>query len=78
MKVRCKLRFIRLQMKYLTSCDFLIPTQVELDKTMEKQVLIVPVTACEGVEALVKRRRVEVEALEDEVEKLEDALKETK
>lgn len=52
--------------------------QVELDKTMKKQVLVVPVTACEGVEALVKRRKVEVETLEDEVEKLEDALKETK
>lgn len=45
---------------------------------MEKQVLVVPVTACEGVEALVKKRKDEVGALEDEVEKLEDALTETK
>lgn len=44
---------------------------------MDKQVLVVPVTACEGVQALVQKRKEEVDTLQDEVDRLEDALKES-
>lgn len=57
----------------------LIPcsAQTELDKTMDSQVSIVPITACEGIDELVQRRQEEVETLQDEVARLGDTLRES-
>ena len=44
--------------------------QAELDETLEKQVLIVPVRAAEGIEGIVAKREDEMGQLRREVDKL--------
>ncbi len=51
--------------------------QAALDQALEKQVLIVPVRAAEGIEGIVAKRRVEVGQLRREVDKLHAACSES-
>ena len=48
--------------------------QVTLSQTMEDHVVIVPETACTGLDGIVAKRKSEVEELMDEVQTLESEL----
>jgi hypothetical protein len=50
--------------------------QAALDQALEKQVLIVPVRAAEGIEGIVAKRKDEIEQLKREVDKLDVVISE--
>jgi len=52
--------------------------QAALDEALEKQVLIVPVRAAEGIEGIVTKRENEMRQLRQEVDKLDAVISESR
>jgi hypothetical protein len=51
--------------------------QAALDQALEKQVLIVPVRAAEGIEGIVAKRKDDIGQLRREVDKLDAVISES-